>query len=523
MRALHHKLLYDLWRLKLQGFTIALLVACGIASLVSSIASYQSLREARDHFYEVAHLADIFVHLDRAPLPVLDRLRDVPGVSVVEGRVASDFRLEIPDTTDAVSAHFVSVPTAASGSLNEVSVLRGRAIAPGSSDEILLGDGLASFWSIEPGSVVTAILDGRRVKLRVVGVATSPEYIYVMPKAGLLDPGHYGIVWMDGRALAQAMGMWGETNDVAIQLTAGADATEVMHQVDVLLEPYGGLGAVGRDDQPSARLVDKKIEQQQVIAVVIPAIFLAVSAFLLNVLLSRIVGTQREQIATMKALGYRTAELARHYLLFAAVISAVGIAMGTGLGVVFGKLMLRLYVQYFKFPDVAFRLDGRALLVGTSAALGSALAGAFVAVRRAVGIPPAEAMRPEPPASFKPTLLERLGVHGLLSPALRMVLRDIERRPLRLLLSAGSIALATSTMVLGAVSVDSVGETLRLQYEVSHREDVTVTFDPDPAVAGHSRSVAPAGSPAGRGRADGAGASPGGPPLEDDGRPRDGP
>ena len=476
MRALHRKLLYDLWRMKLQGFTIALLVACGIASLVSSIASYESLREARDHFYEVAHLADIFVRLDRAPLSVLDRLRDVPGVSVVQGRVSADFRLDLPDTTDAVSAHFVSVPTAPSGSLNEASVLRGRAIAPGATDEILLGDGLASFWGIAPGSTVTAILDGRRVKLHVVGLATSPEYIYVMPKAGLLDPGHFGIVWMDTHALAQAMGMSGETNDVAIQLTAGADAAEVMHQVDVLLEPYGGLGAVSRDDQPSARLVDKKIEQQEVMAVVTPTIFLAVSAFLLNVLLSRIVGTQREQIATMKALGYRTGELARHYLMFATVISTAGIAMGTGLGVAFGKLILRLYMQYFKFPDVTFRLDGRALVIGTTAALGSALVGAFVAVRRAVAIPPAEAMRPEPPASFKATTLERLGIHRLLSPAFRMVLRDMERRPLRLLLSAGSIALATSTMVLGAVSVDSVGETLRLQYEVSHREDITATF-----------------------------------------------
>lgn len=477
MTGLHLKLVRDLWRLKAQGFTIALLVACGIASLVSSIASYESLRQARDHFYNTAHLADVFVHLDRAPLPVLDRIRDLPGVAVVEGRVAGDFRLEMKDSTEPVVAHFISLPTLATGALNAASVVEGRGIEPGSSDEILLGDGLAEAWNISPGTALDAIVNGRRAKLRVAGLATSPEYIYVMPKAGLLDPRHYGIVWMDGNALARAMGMSGEFNDVAIQLIAGADVQEVIHRVDVLLEPYGGLGAIGREDQPSVRLVDKKIEQQQAMAVFLPAIFLAVSAFLLNVLLTRIVGTQREQIATMKALGYRTRELAIHFLTLSGIICTAGIIMGIGLGVVFGRAVLVIYAKFFKFPDITFHLEWRALMVGALVALVSSFLGALFAVGHAVAIPPAEAMRPEPPASFKPTLLERLGVHRFMSPAMRMVFRDLERHPLRLALSAGSIALATSIMVLGTVSVDSVDETMRLQFEVSHREDITVTFD----------------------------------------------
>jgi putative ABC transport system permease protein len=477
MTGLHHKLLRDLWRLKAQGFTIALLVACGIASLVSSVASYESLRLARDHFYDTAHLADVFVHLDRAPLPVLDRIRDLPGVAVVEGRVAGDFRLEIKDATEPVVAHFVSLPTPATGSLNAATVLDGHPIETGSSDQILLGDSLAESWHLRPDAELNAIINGRRAKLRLAGLATSPEYLYVMPKAGLLDPIHYGIAWMDGSALARAMGMSGEFNDVAIQLIAGADVQEVIHRVDVLLEPYGGLGAVGREDQQSVRLVDKKIVQQQAMAIFLPGIFLAVSAFLLNVLLTRIVGTQREQIATMKALGYRTRELAVHFLSLSGIICVFGIAMGAGLGVALGRLTLGVYAKYFKFPEMPFHVEWRALLFGTLVALTSSFIGALLAVRRAVAIPPAEAMRPEPPASFKPTLLERMGVHRFLSPAMRMVFRDLERHPLRLALSAGSITLATSIMVVGTVGVDSMEETLRLQYEVSHREDITVTLD----------------------------------------------
>jgi putative ABC transport system permease protein len=471
--ALRLKLVRDLSRLKVQAFTIALLVGCGIASLVASVASYESLRLASERFYTSAHFADLFVHLNRAPLPVIDRLRDVPGVSVAEARVAGDFRLEMPDSSEAVAAHFVSLSRA----LDETQLLHGRAPEPGSATEVLLSEALAESWHVQPGDRLVAIINGRRAALRVSGIATSPEYIYILPKTGLFDARHYGVAWMDGDALARAMGLSGEFNDVVLQLIAGADPAEVTHRIDVLLEPYGGLGTIGRPDQGSARLVSSKIQQQQKMAVALPLIFLSVSAFLLNVVLSRIVGTQREQIATLKALGFYTRELFVHYLELAGVICAFGVLLGFGLGVLGGRALLLMYGKFFKFPDMAFHVEWRALAFGTAVALFASLLGAVLAVRRTVAVPPAEAMRPEPPASFKPTLLERLGVHRVLSASARMVFRDLERRPFRLLLSAASISLATAIMVLGTVALDSIEETLRLQFEVSHREDVTVTFD----------------------------------------------
>lgn len=476
MKTLGKKLARDLWRLRAQGLTIAALVGCGIASFVAAIAASASMQASRDAFYTHARFGDVFDALKRAPRPVLERLRDLPGVTAVEGRIVRDFRIALQDTTEPITARFVSLGWPADRRLNATTVRSGRQVEPGSADEVMVSEAFAEAWGLAPGVELTAVVDGRRARFRIVGIAVSPEFAFAAaPRTGLPDARHFGIVWMDENALAKATGFVGAFNDVALRLGAGADEPETLRGVDRLLEPYGGLGAIGRADQPSAKLVDQKIAQLGKLARTLPVIFLGIASFLQNVLLSRIVGTQREQIATLKALGYRSRELAVHYLKFAVAISGVGVALGTVLGIWGARAMLHVYALYFSFPVFVFRFDATAIATAAFVAFASGIVGSLVAVRRVVAIAPAEAMRPEAPANYRATVLDPL--YRALPPAMRMVLRDVQRQPVRLVLSTASIALATSIVTAGQVFGDSIHEVLRLQFEVSHREALTLTLD----------------------------------------------
>ena len=476
MKTLRRKLLRDLWHLRYQVFTIALLVGCGIASFVATTSASASVEASRDAFYSDARFADVFVGCKRAPLPVLDQLRDLPGVAAVDGRVSGDFRLLLEGSPEPALIHLVSLTWPVDAQLDQLRILSGRQVEPGATDEIVLGQSLAETWHLVPGSTVSVVIDGRLAKLRVVGVAVSPDFVWTAePRTGLPDPWHFGVGWMDRDTLAKAAGFFGAFDDVAIQLAVGADERETIDRVDAILEPYGGLGAVGRSDQPSAKLVDQKIGQLVRVSRTVPLIFLAVAAFLLHVLVSRIVGTQREQIATLKALGYRTRELTAHYLEFAVAICAFGAVLGALLGTLAAKGILHAYARYFHFPEYLFRLGAWTVAGATVVAVFAGVAGTFSAVRRATSIPPAEAMRPEAPPSYRRSRLDP--AYAMLSPVARMVLRDLMRRPGKLALSAGSIALATAVVLAGSVMGDSVEEMLRLQFEVSEREDLTVTLD----------------------------------------------
>ena len=476
MKALQKKLLRDHWRLRYQCITIAVLVGCGIASFVAAMAASASMQASRDAFYKDAQFADIFDYLKSAPRSVLDRLRDLPGVAAVEGRVVGDFRLEVDGSSEPVVARFVSLASTIEDHLNQIKIRQGRPVEPGATNEVVVNEAFAQAWGFKPGARIAAVINERRAKLTIVGIAVSPEYAFAAgPRTGLPDPRHFGILWMAEDALSKATNQVGAFNNVALKLAVGTDEQETIRRVDLQLEPYGGLSAVGRADQPSAKLVDQKIAQLGKLAKTLPVIFLGIAAFLLNVLLSRIVGTQREQIATLKALGYRTRELSQHYLQFAVAICTLGVVFGIAFGVLGAHALLTMYARYFKFPDFIFRFHAWAIVGGAFVAFAAGLAGTLSAVRKAVAIPPAEAMRPEAPPTYHANVLDRFS--RSLSPIVRMVIRDAQRRPLRLVLSAGSIGLATAIVLAGSVLGDSINEVLRLQFEVSHREAITVTLN----------------------------------------------
>jgi putative ABC transport system permease protein len=106
----------------------------------------------------------------------------------------------------------------------------------------------------------------------------------------------------------------------------------------------------------------------------------------------------------------------------------------------------------------------------------AAVLGSWSAVRRAVKLPPAEAMRPEPPADFRQTLLERLGLDRFLSQPARIVLRNLGRRPLRTAASVVGIAFSGGLLIIGLFFLDAIDELMDMQFNVVQRQEITVNF-----------------------------------------------
>jgi putative ABC transport system permease protein len=278
-------------------------------------------------------------------------------------------------------------------------------------------------------------------------------------------------------------------NDIVVSLTRGADEREVLSRLDQLLDRYGSLGAYGRSDQVSFRFLTDELGELRAYGLILPMLFLGIVAFLLNLLLSRLVGTQRGQVAVLKAFGYTKFEIGVHYLELALVAAAAGAAAGVGFGMWLASGMMNIYVRYFHFPALQLQIDGPLILFAVAIAAGAACLGAISGARRAVALPPAEAMRPEPPATFRPGLLERIGVRTLLAPASRMIMRNLNRRRWRALLSALAVALSVAIVVAGRYSIDAINRLVSVQFHTVQREDVTLVFqEPRPARARHELS-----------------------------------
>ena len=482
MKALDRKLLRDLRLMWSQALTIALVVASGIGGFVTSLSAVDSLALARDDFYAAGHFADVFASVKRAPNSLADTLRAVPGVADVQTTVQAVVRVEIPGLPDPIIGQLIGLDARRPPRMNLVSVSAGQTLAAAGvradgSIPALVSEGFAQARHLKPGDRLDVLMNGKRRTLRMAGTALSPEFIFA-GLWGMPDMRGYGIFWIDHDTLAAAYDMQGAFNQVAVKLAPGASERAVVDALARRLSPYGGRDAIGRADQSSHQMLDNEIKEQRVLGTVLPTIFLAVAAFLLNVVVSRLVGTQREQIAALKALGYPNAAIALHYLKLVLVIVLAGLALGIAVGDRLGSMFTGLYAEFFHFPRFEHRIAPWLVFTSLGVTVATAVLGTLNAILGTVRLPPAEAMRPPAPGRYRRTLLERLGIQAM-SPALRMIVRNMERRPLRTLLGIGGIAAAVAITIMGNFLRDAIDMVVDTQFTLSLRGDVSVwTYEP---------------------------------------------
>jgi putative ABC transport system permease protein len=471
---LDRKLLRDLWEMKGQALAIAAVVAAGVTMFVTYLSNFDSLRRTRAEYYDSARFADVFASLKRAPSSLQARLEALPGVERVMTRVVADVTLDVPGMSEPATGRLVSLPERGRPPLNDLFLRRGRWVDPARPDEVLASEMFCEANGFGPGDRVAALINGRRRWLTIAGVALSPEYVFAIRPGELFpDKRRFGIFWMSGTALAPAFDMEGGFNDVSIALARGASSTDVIAQVDRVLEPYGGLGAVPQSQQLSGWTLENELSQLQMFGFITPLIFLSVAAFILNVALTRALALQRAQIAALKALGFANRSIAWHYIKWGLAIAAVGAVLGIAGGAWLGSGMIALYNQYFRFPILYYRMSGDVAVASLVGALIVAALGAWSAVRRAVRIPPADAMRPEAPALYHRSLFE---TRLRLPMASRMVLRNLERQPARSLVSVVGIAFAVAVLFVGLSFIDVMDVLINQQFVLSMRQDATVSF-----------------------------------------------
>jgi putative ABC transport system permease protein len=477
MTALNRKLLRDLLAMKGQVLAICLVIGCGVAAFVMSLSTLESLRSAQAEYYERYRFADVFAHLTRAPKALEPRIAEIPGVARIQTRIVADVNLDVPGLAEPAIGRLISIPEHRRPGLNEVYLRAGRYIEPRRSGEVLASEAFAEAHDLQPGDTLAAVINGRWQRLRIVGIALSPEYIFqIRPGDILPDEKRFGVFWMGEEQLAAAFNMEGAFNDVTLAARRGASLPGIIERLDRLLEPYGSTGAYDRSEQISNRYLSDEIKQLRSMGLIAPSIFLAVAAFLLNIVLSRLIGTQREQIAALKAFGYMKWEVGLHYLKLMLVIVLAGAGLGTIAGSWMGRNLTEMYTQFYRFPVFGFRFDVRVVLTGAGISALAGVLGTWSAVLRAVRLPPAEAMRPEPPHTYRPTFVERLGLKRLFSPAARMVLRNLERQPWKAGLSSLGIAMAVAVLILGSFMEDAIEYVIELQFQRAQRQDMTIAF-----------------------------------------------
>ena len=474
MQPLNRKLLRDLWHIKGQALAIASVMACGVAIVIMTFGAMTSLRQTRDAYYERYRFADVFSQLRRAPLRVAQLVTEIPGVAAASPRITHYAALDIPGLERPAAALLVSLPDNGQPALNRIALRSGRLPERG-RDELVMSENMARALGYGPGKNLSVIIGGRKRLFTVVGVALSPEFVYVLAPGQLMpDDKAFGILWLDRSLMEAAYDMDGAFNDISIALAPKASEPDVIRGLDQVLARFGGTAAYGRDDQTSHAFIAQELEQLKTIATVIPPIFLGVAAFLIHMVLSRLIETERESIGLLKSFGYTNWEVGWHYLKFTLIIAAAGVALGCVAGVWLGRWMTGMYQDYFRFPFLEYRLDYAVFAATILVSFTAAILGTWSAALRAARLAPAVAMLPPAPPVYRRTLIDRLGLARQISVPGQMILRHLERFPLRALLTSSGVSLAVMLLVSLFFFFDAIDELVDSFYFRANRQDVVV-------------------------------------------------
>lgn len=477
MQSLNKKLMRDLWKIRGQAFAIALVVGSGVAVMVMSLSSLESLKETAAAYYDRYRFGQVFAGLERAPIHIASRIKQIPGVQTVQTRISKLVTLSIDNFDEPIIGQINSVPEFGEPLLNLIVLRKGRLVAPGSLDEIVISENFAHAHRLDLGDYVEAILNGNQRKLKIVGLGLSPEFVYsIGPGALMPDDKRYGILWMGYEALAAAFDLNESFNYVSVALLRNTNPKNIISQIDALLDRYGGVGAVSRQDQISNWFLENELKQLRSMAETLPIIFILVAAFLTQMVLARLISIERSEIGLLKAFGYSGYVIGLHYFLMVLIITSIGIVLGWGIGLWLGKINTELYAAFFKFPFLFFRPSVSTFAISALITLVAALIGTSRAVQRASTLPPAEAMRPPAPPIFKKHTFKESRVFSWLDQPTRIILRQIGRWPFRSLLTSLGIAMSVGVLVMSLQWSDSIRSIIATYFYEAQRQDITVVL-----------------------------------------------
>ena len=475
--ALDKKLLRDVWRLKGQTLAIAAVVAAGVALLVGTYGCLAALQLSKDAFYERYRFADVWATVKRAPNSMLPKLLEIPGIATVETRIVASATLDLDTMTDPARGLLISIPEGGHPQLNDIDLRAGRLVSTGRPSEVIISDAFAKANKLKLGDTVSANIHGNKRKLDIVGIALTPEYIYALAPGQLMpDDKRFGIFWMGRKALAAANDLDESFNNVTASLLHGAVEADVLQRLDILLRPYGGVGAYGRKDQISDFFLTNELAQLAASGAVAPPIFLGVAAFLLNIVISRLVATEREQIGLLKAFGYTDWDVGLQYTKLIAIVVGIGLLLGFAGGLWFGRGMTTMYGEYYKFPLLQYRVNPGVFAAASFVTLIAAIIGGIGAVRSAIQLSPAVAMAPPVPTTFQRSRFSVWFEDLRISQPTRMIFRHVTRWPMRTAMTVIGIAFSLALLIASFFFMDSVGKVLQVYFFQAERQTLTVSF-----------------------------------------------
>jgi putative ABC transport system permease protein len=488
VRTLRRKLRRDLRRQLAQFLAVSVVIFLGVTLFVASYDSYRNLEASYEQTAVDFQFANVTV-VGGEVESLAALTSTLPGVST-ETRSSAEVPLSVAGVK--LLGRAVGLPSATPPEINRLKILRGGYFDPSGTDQILVEEHMADHFDLGPGSRIGVLTGTDFEEVEVVGIVSSPEYIWPARSRQelLVTPDNFGVVfgvedWVAGLA-------GGQREMVAFYEGAEPDADKT----EAITATAFGLGAddvYTRAEQPSNAALQEDLRGFEELSLFFPMLFLTAAAMAGYVMINRVVYAQRPEIGLLLANGFTRGQVLRHVLGFGIVPALVGAVPGAIVGSVLGRVITGLYTELLSIPVKLVRFAPDTILLAAVLAIVVMLLAAIGPALAASRISPAQAMRSAaPPGRGRASLAERI------FPPLRrlpirwkMALRSIERSPRRTINTVLGIVMSLTLVLVSWGMLDTMNHLL--QFVEILLEDASVRYVEPVAASEVSRLTAVAG------------------------------
>ncbi|HNT02481.1 MAG TPA: FtsX-like permease family protein [Bacillota bacterium] len=479
MRKLDVRLLRMVRHSKGQFVSVTVIVAVALCIYILFSITSTNLRNSVDYYYKITNISDLTIQLVKIPQGALDNLQSIEGVRDVQGRVCVDVALEVEEEKERVKIRLISIPDNG-GSINKLYSEQKVSMKLEDNSSVILLEQFAKARNIKIGDVIYPRINGRIHSLKVSGIASSSEFVYLMENEQSLMPApeKFGVAYTSEAFAQSVFGYRGSYNEVLVTTETDADIDDVIDRIEQKLDKYGVKKIIKLEDQLSNDVLEQELDGIEMLSSVLPVMFLTVAAIIISIMLSRIVNNDRMAIGVLKALGYGNRIVLSHYIKYALAIGLAGAILGIWGGMMLAGPISRYYTVFFNIPLAGVKIQYGYIFYGILLTCMFCTVSGLLGARRVIRIMPADSMRPEAPKSGKRTFIEKVTFFWKHVPfSWKMVIRNILRNKKRFAFLVLGLAMAYGINTVPLYMKDAMMSMFELQYGEYQKMDYTIQFN----------------------------------------------
>jgi putative ABC transport system permease protein len=476
MKKLDKRLFRMIKNTKGQFIAVLAIIITGIFIFTAVSNSAKNLNDAVSDYYVETNLADIYVIGRMLPEKLEKQLVGTNGIKEAEARIVFDTKF-ITDNDENVNVRVISVDKH-QNKVNKLFIKSGKRTL--SENEVIVIEQFANARNIDLGDELKININGRQVRFKVSGIASSPEFVYMMEneQTMLPNPEKFGVLFVEESYLRKIYSSRGSFNEILITVNNDDNVDKTASFLEDNLEKYGVYRVIKKYDQLSYNMLSQEISGLETMSKSVPIVFLVFAGIMLATMLSRIVKKDRTSIGVLKALGFTDEEVLIHYLKYAAIVGAIGGLLGSIIGTALSGAMTNYYLVFFSIPMLKVKVYYYRIMISVVLSLVFCIIAGLWGVRGILRINPAESMKPEAPKKGKRLLVERIKFFWKHLPfSWKMVVRNIFREKKKFVFVGAAVAITCGMMLMTTWMIDIIDILFNSHYGEFNRVQYNISFD----------------------------------------------